>query len=63
MDLEQLIKLSKAVARPYVWAVGILSILLFGSICGNIYQATKERNITIEQENIESNDNINGIIE
>jgi hypothetical protein len=63
VDLEQLIKLSKTVAKPYVIAVGILSALLLLSVCGNIYMATKKQNITIEQENIESDFNNNGIIE
>lgn len=62
MDLEQLIKLSKAVAKPYVIAVGILSVLLLSSICGNIYQATRSYDVTIEQSNTESDNNINGVI-
>lgn len=63
MDLEQLIKLSKTVAKPYIIAVGVLSTLLLISVGGNIYQATKKQNITIEQENIDSDFNNNGIIE
>ena len=62
MDLEQLIKLSKTVAKPYVIAVGILSFLLLVSVCGNIYQATRSYDITIEQQNAESDNNINGVI-
>lgn len=63
MDLEQLIKLSKTVAKPYVIAVGILSFLLLISIGGNIYQAVVKQDITIEQENIDSNYNNNGMVE
>lgn len=62
MDLEQLIKLSKTVAKPYVIAVGILSFLLLVSIGGNIYQATRNYDITVEQANTESDNNINGVI-
>ena len=51
MDLEQLIKLSKTVAKPYVIAVGILSFLLLVSVCGNIYQATRGYDVFVEQEN------------
>lgn len=61
MDLEQLIKLSKTVARPYMWAVGILSALLLLSVGGNIYMASLETEVIIEQENIEANFNTNGI--
>ena len=63
MDLQELIKLAKTVSKPYIWAVGILSALLLISVGGNIYMATKKQNITIEQENIESDFNNNGIIE
>jgi hypothetical protein len=62
VDLEQLIKLSKTVAKPYVIAVGILSFLLLVSVCGNIYQATRNYDITVEQANTESDNNINGVI-
>lgn len=61
MDLEQLIKLSKAVAKPYVIAVGILSFLLLVSIGGNIYQATRGYDVFVEQENTYSDHNINGV--
>ena len=63
MDLQELIKLAKTISKPYIWAVGILSALLLISVGGNIYMATKKQNITIEQENIESDFNNNGIIE
>lgn len=61
MDLEQLIKLSKTVAKPYVIAVGILSFLLLVSIGGNIYQATRGYDAFVEQENTYSDHNINGV--
>ena len=63
MDLQELIKLAKTISKPYIWAVGILSALLLLSVGCNIYMATKKQNITIEQENIESDFNNNGIIE
>lgn len=63
MDLQELIKLAKTISKPYIWAVGLLSALLLLSVGGNIYMATKKQNITIEQENIESDFNNNGIIE
>lgn len=61
VDLEQLIKLSKTVAKPYVIAVGILSFLLLVSVCGNIYQATRGYDVFVEQENTYSDYNINGV--
>lgn len=63
MDLEQLIKLSKTVAKPYIIAVGILSTLLLISVGGNIYQAVRGVNVTIEQANNNSDNSINGVIE
>lgn len=63
MDLEQLIKLSKTVAKPYIWAVGILSALLLLSVGGNIYQAINGVDVTIEQANNNSDNSINGVVE
>lgn len=63
MDLEQLIKLSKTVAKPYIIAVGVLSTLLLISVGGNIYQAVRGVNVTIEQANNNSDNSINGVIE
>lgn len=63
MDLEQLIKLSKTVAKPYMWAVGILSALLLLSVGGNIYQAINGVDVTIEQANNNSDNSINGVVE
>lgn len=62
MDLHELIKLAKTISKPYIWAIGILSILLLASTCGNIYQATRSYDVVIEQENNESDNNINGVI-
>ena len=53
--------MSKVVVEPYLWAIGILSILLALSIAGNIYQATRSYDVTIEQTNSES-DNNSGVI-
>lgn len=61
MDLEQLIKLSKTVAKPYIIAVGILSTLLLISVGGNIYQAITGVDVMIEQANNNSNNSINGV--
>ena len=61
MDLQELIKLSKTISKPYIWAVGILSALLLLSVGGNIYMASLETEVIIEQENIEANFNTNGI--
>lgn len=59
MELQELVKLSKHIAKPYVWAVGILSVLLLLSIGGNIYQAVRGVNVTIEQANNNSDNSIN----
>lgn len=62
MPLDKLIKMSKVVVEPYLWAIGILSVLLLLSVCGNVYQATRSYDITIEQQNAESDYSINGVI-
>lgn len=62
MPLDKLIKMSKVVVEPYLWAIGILSVLLLLSVCGNIYQATRSYDVTIEQQNAESDYSINGVI-
>lgn len=62
MPLDKLIKMSKVVVEPYLWAIGILSVLLLLSVCGNVYQATRSYDITIEQQNAESDYSINGAI-
>lgn len=51
MDLEQLIKLSKTVAKPYIIAVGVLACLLFISVCGNIYMATQGTEVSFQADN------------
>lgn len=57
-DIEELIKLSKIVARPWFIATVLLAILLIVSICGNIYQATKGVDISFDaNSNIESSIN------
>lgn len=57
-NLEELIKLSKTVARPWFIATIILSVLLTISVCGNIYQATKGVSVTFDADNnIESSIN------
>ena len=44
-DLEQLIKLSHIVARPYYIAVWVLSLLLLISLAGNVYLATQDSEV------------------
>lgn len=44
-DLEQLIKLSHIVARPYYIAVWVLSLLLLISLAGNVYLATQDTEV------------------
>ena len=60
-DLEQLIKLSHIVARPYYIAVWVLSFLLLISLAGNVYLATIEKEVVIEHtadfNNSDYNDN------
>ena len=62
MPLEKLIKMSKVVVEPYLWAIAILSVLLALSVAGNIYQAMSGVDVTIEQANNDSNNSINGVI-
>lgn len=50
-DLEELIKLSRIVARPWFIATITLSILLALSICGNIYLATHGVEISFDADN------------
>ena len=63
MPLDKLIKMSKVVVEPYLWAIGILSVLLLLSVCGNVYQAVRGVDVTIEQANNDSDNSINGVIE
>lgn len=62
-DLEELIRLSKLVARPYYIAVWVLSILLGIAVCGIVYISNRSPDITIDSEPtfIESDDNFNTI--
>lgn len=61
-DLEQLIKLSHIVARPYYIAVWVLSFLLLISLAGNVYLASIEKEVVIEQDNNFSDFNRNGVV-
>lgn len=60
-ELENLIKLSKQVAKPYLITVYVLSVLLIISLGVNFYLATYNAEITIEQTNDNSDHNNNGI--
>ena len=44
-DLEELIRLSHIVARPYYIAVWVLSLLLLISLAGNVYLATQDTEV------------------
>lgn len=54
MPLDKLIKMSKVVVEPYLWAIGVLSVLLALSVAGNIYQAVRGVDVTIEQANLKT---------
>ena len=60
-DLEELIQLAHVVAKPYLIAVWVLSILLLLSVGANVYLATVEKEVIIEQDNDLSDFNNNGI--
>jgi len=60
-DLEKLIRLAHVVAKPYKITVWILSALLLLSVSANVYLATIENEVIIEQDNDFSNYNKNGI--
>lgn len=47
-DLEKVIKLSHVVAKPYLIAVWVLSILLLISVGANVYLATQTTEITFD---------------
>lgn len=47
-DLEKLIKLAHIVAKPYLIAVWILSVLLLLSVGANVYLATQTTEVTFD---------------
>lgn len=59
MDLKKIIELAKILAKPYKITTYILSVLLVISILGNIYLATQNVDIVLEQDNQDSNFNVN----
>ena len=59
MDLEKIIELAKILAKPYKITSYILGVLLILSMIGNIYLATQEINVVVEQTNTDSDNNIN----
>ena len=59
MDLEKIVELSKILARPYKITTYILAGLLILSLSANIYLATQEVSVVVEQTNTESDFNIN----
>lgn len=63
-NYEKFEQLSKIVAKPYVFTSWLLAILLVLSICANVYLATKEVDIIVENDSafIESDNNINEVV-
>ena len=61
-ELEDLIRLAHVVAKPYLIAVWVLSALLFISVGANVYLATIEKEVIIEQDNDFSDYNTNGVV-
>ena len=59
MDLEKIIELAKILAKPYKITSYILAVLLIISLLGNVYLATQEVNVIVEQTNTDSDNNIN----
>ncbi len=59
MDLEKIVELSKILAKPYKITTYILAGLLILSLCANIYLATQEVSVIVEQTNTESDFNTN----
>lgn len=59
MDLEQIIELAKILAKPYKITTYILAILLIISLSANIYLATQDVSVLVEQTNTDSDFNIN----
>lgn len=59
MDLEKIIELAKILAKPYKITTYILSVLLVISILGNIYLATQNVDVVVEQSNTESDFSVN----
>lgn len=59
MDLEKIIELAKILAKPYKITSYILGVLLVISLLGNVYLATQEVNVIVEQTNTDSDNNIN----
>lgn len=59
MDLEKIIELAKILAKPYKITTYIFAILLIISLSANIYLATQEVSVLVEQTNTDSDFNIN----
>lgn len=51
MDLEKIIDLAKMLSKPWQIATYCLSILLVISLLGNIYLATQEVEVILEDDN------------
>lgn len=60
-DLENLIKMANIVAKPWKISVAILTVLLLISVGANVYLATIENEVIIEQDNNFSDYNKNGM--
>lgn len=56
MDFDKIDKLVDKVSKPYITLSKILAILLFISVIGNIYLATKKVDITLIANNNKTSD-------
>lgn len=61
MDLKEIIELAKIIAKPWQIATYVLAFLLLCSVIGNIYLATQEVEILVEQDYDSSNNNTNNV--
>lgn len=59
MDLEKIIEIAKMLSKPWQIATYVLAVLLLLSVLGNIYLATQEVDVIIEQDNTFSDYNNN----
>lgn len=62
-ETKAIVECAKEIAKPWSIVCYLLAGLLLVSVIGNIYQATRKHDITIEQDNTVSDFNTNGIIE
>lgn len=63
MDLEKIIELAKILAKPYKITTYILAVLLILSLSANIYLATQEVEIVVDNNSVftDSDNNVNEV--